>query len=202
MITKKNMIIITLFLTTLCVSVACVTAAEIQLEPVQEVSGRTSFLFREELEKKAVIRMANEDGIPVSAQVFPGRPSLNSKDYAVLTRIVEAEATGKDKKSKILVANVVLNRMESEEFPDTVEEVVFQKVGGAVQFSPIADGRYYKVDVTESTIESVDRALSGEDYSDGALYFMERSLSNPKNVAWFDSTLTKLFEYEGHEFYR
>lgn len=202
MITKKNMIIIMLFLTTLCVSVACVTAAEIQLEPVQEVSGRTSFLFREEFEKKAVIRMANEDGIPVSAQVIPGRHSLDSKDYAILTRIVEAEATGKDKKSKILVANVVLNRMKSEEFPDTVEEVVFQRVGGAVQFSPIADGRYYKVDVTESTIESVDRALSGEDYSDGALYFMERSLSNPKNVAWFDSTLTKLFEYEGHEFYR
>lgn len=202
MMTKKNMTIIMLFLTALCVSVACVTAAEIQTEPVQEVSGRTSFHFHEEWEKKEVIRMANEDGIPVSAQAFSGKHSLNSKEYAILTRIVEAEATGKDKKSKILVANVVLNRMKSEEFPDTVEEVVFQRVGGAVQFSPIADGRYYKVNVTESTIESVDRALSGEDYSDGALYFMERSLSSPQNVAWFDSALTRLFEYEGHEFYR
>lgn len=202
MLMKKNMMIILLFLTTLCVSMVYVTAAEIQLEPAVEVSSGTSTVFAEDLEKKAVIRMANEDAIEVSALVEPGRHSLNSREYGILTRIVEAEATSKDKKSKILVANVVLNRMKSDEFPDTVEGVVFQKVGGVVQFSPIADGRYYTVSVTESTRECVDRALSGEDYSEGALYFMERTMSSPQNIAWFDSALTRLFVYEGHEFYR
>ena len=52
---------------------------------------------------------------------------------------MEAEATGEDIIGKILVANVIFNRMESEEFPDTVKEVVFQKVGDKYQFSPIAD---------------------------------------------------------------
>lgn len=184
----------------LCVSVMYVAAAEIQTEPVRETAAGTSSIYNE-TDIKRIIRMANEDAIEVSA-MMSGYRSLNEREYAILARIVEAEATDKDKKSKILVANVVLNRMDHEEFPDTVEDVVFQRVNGVVQFSPIADGRYYTVDVTESTIECVDRALAGEDYSEGALYFMERSMSEAKNVSWFDSALIRLFEHEGHEFYR
>ena len=147
------------------------------------------------------IRMANEDAIQV-AHSITAEYHLSEKEYNILTRIVEAEAGNLDKKSKILVANVILNRMNNEEFPDTVEEIVFQNVNGAVQFSPIADGRYYTVKVTESTKESVDRALAGEDYSEGALYFMERSMSAASNVNWFDTCLTKLFKYQSHEFFK
>jgi len=154
-----------------------------------------------QLQDRKRIRMANEDGIQV-AQAHPVESVISEKEYSILTRIVEAEAGTLDQKSKILVANVILNRMNHEEFPDTVEEVVFQKVNGAVQFSPVADGRYYTVKVAESTKESVDRALAGEDYSKGALYFMERSLSAASNVEWFDNCLTKLFKYESHEFYK
>ncbi|MDO4169971.1 MAG: cell wall hydrolase [Lachnospiraceae bacterium] len=128
--------------------------------------------------------------------------NISDTDFQVLSRIVEAEATDKDMKSKILVANVILNRWKSGEFPDTIQEVVFQRENGAVQFSPTADGRYYSVHVTESSRESVDRALKGEDYSEGALYFVERSIADPKNVSWFDRALTKLFEYQGHAFYK
>ena len=56
--------------------------------------------------------------------------------------------------------------------------------------------------MTESSRESVERALTGEDYSEGALYFVERSIADPENVSWFDRALTKLFEYEGHAFYK
>lgn len=152
-------------------------------------------------QEKQRIRMANEDGI-LAAFGTGGAVSLSEKEYHILTRIVEAEAGNLDQKSKILVANVILNRMKHDEFPDTVEEVVFQNVKGAVQFSPIADGRYYSVRIAESTKESVDRALAGEDYSQGALYFMERSMSASGNVRWFDECLTKLFKYESHEFFK
>lgn len=127
---------------------------------------------------------------------------ISDVDFQVLSRIVEAEATDKDMKSKILVANVVLNRWKSGEFPNTIQGVVFQRENGAVQFSPTADGRYYSVNVTESSKESVERALKGEDYSEGALYFVERSIADPDNVSWFDRSLTKLFEYQGHAFYK
>lgn len=127
---------------------------------------------------------------------------VTERERSILERIVEAEATAKDMKSKILVANVILNRVRSEDFPDSIEEVVFQRENGNVQFSPTADGRYESVHVTESTKESVDRALKGEDYSEGALYFVEKTIASPKNVSWFEQSLTRLFTYEGHSFYK
>lgn len=138
------------------------------------------------------------------AEAFPMKRiyEISERDFHILSRIVEAEATDKDIKSKILVANVVINRWKSEEFPDSIEGVVFERNHGAVQFSPTADGRYEAVHVTNSTKESVDRALKGEDYSQGALYFVERSIADADNVSWFDRALTRLFEYEGHTFYK
>ena len=127
---------------------------------------------------------------------------VTTRERSILEGIVEAEATDKDKKSKILVANVILTRVRSEEFPDSIEAVVFQRENGKVQFSPTADGRYDSVHVTESTKESVERALEGEDYSEGALYFVEKTIANPKNVSWFEQSLTRLFTYEGHSFYK
>ena len=124
------------------------------------------------------------------------------KDYDALLRIVEAEATGGDLKSKILIANVVMNRVESADFPDTIYDVVFQYAGGAPQFSPVADGRIYSVTITDSTVEAVERALGGEDYSEGALFFMARASSDHSSVAWFDSKLKPLFAYGGHEYFK
>ena len=130
------------------------------------------------------------------------RIQLSQKDKEVLLRIVEAEATGEDVTGKMLVANVILNRVNSDKFPDTVEKVVFQKSGKKYQFSPIRDGRYYKVSISETTEEAVERVLDGEDYSQGALYFMSRRQANKSNVRWFDQSLTWLLEYGTHEFYK
>lgn len=127
---------------------------------------------------------------------------ISYKDYEVMQRIVEAEATGLDEKSKILVANVLLNRVRSSEFPNTVEEVVFQEVNGVVQFQPVSDGRYDTVEVKDDTVDAVNKAILGVDYSQGALYFLARSGSRKSSVTWFDQNLTWLFEYQGHEFYK
>ena len=94
---------------------------------------------------------------------------VTQRERSILERIVEAEATDKDEKSKILVANVILNRVRSKEFPNSIEAVVFQRVYGKVQFSPTADGRYESVHITKSTKRSVKKALEdGIDYSEGA----------------------------------
>lgn len=126
---------------------------------------------------------------------------ISKKDYEVLTRIVEAEVTGGDLKSKMMVANVILNRVSNAQFPDTIKEVVFQKNGKVTQFSPISDGRYYSVKVTKETKKAVDRALAGEDNSKGALFFASRSGATKKNMKWFDNNLKPLFHYGGHEYY-
>ena len=125
---------------------------------------------------------------------------MSYQDYYTLLQIVEAEATGGDVYSKMLVANVVLNRTKDSHFPDTIYDVVWQRLGGVAQFSPTADGRIYSCTITKSTVEAVERVLNGEDHSQGALFFVARSSANSKNLKWFDAALVKLFEYGGHEY--
>lgn len=137
-----------------------------------------------------------------TAKKTESKVKLSNEDIEVLQRIVEAEATGEDIKGKILVANVILNRVNDEDFPDTVKAVVFQKDGSTYQFSPIKDGRYYSVKVSESTKKAVKRVLEGEDYSRGALYFSARIRADKNSMSWFDRHLTFLFKYGGHEFFK
>lgn len=125
---------------------------------------------------------------------------LSDEDLEVLLRIVEAEAGNEDEEGKLLVANVVLNRVESDLFPSTVKDVVFQREKGVTQFSPVSNGSYYRVKVSEGTREAVERALKGEDISEGALYFAARKYAGNR-MRWFDEKLTFLFKHGGHEFF-
>lgn len=123
--------------------------------------------------------------------------TMDEKDCRILERIIEAEAGDQSIKGRILVANVILNRIRSEEFPDTVRGVVFEPR----QFSPVSNGSYYRVKVSDKTKKAVKRMIRGEDYSEGALYFMYRAGSSASNVAWFDRDLNRLFRYGCHEFF-
>ena len=125
------------------------------------------------------------------------RIKYTDEDYQVLLRIVQAEAGICDPKGKILVADVIINRVLSGKFPDSVKAVVSQPS----QFQPVSNGTINTVKVTAETIECVDRALAGEDYSNGALYFMNRRASGSA-ASWFDRRLTYLFAHDGHEFFR
>lgn len=132
---------------------------------------------------------------PQAAEAFT---DYTESDYNVLLRIVQAEAGGCDMKGKILVANVILNRVGSDEFPDTITDVVYEKR----QFSPVSNGSINRCKVEQETVEAVDRALAGEDYSEGALFFMNRRASSGSNVRWFDTHLDYLFQHGGHEFFK
>ena len=113
------------------------------------------------------------------------RYHLDMAELEVLLKIVEAEAGCEDEEGKLLVANVILNRLNSDKFPDSVSEIVFQQENGITQFSPVSDGSY-------------DR----EDISEGALYFAARDYADSKRMRWFDEKLTLLFRHGGHEFFK
>lgn len=126
---------------------------------------------------------------------------LSDADYDALLKIVQAEAGNEDEEGKMLVAGVVLNRVKSTKFPDSVQKVVMQQKDGIYQFSPVANGTFGKVKVTQETVEAVERVLKGEDITQGALYFAARKYADPEKMKWFDCSLTRLFEHGGHEFY-
>lgn len=123
---------------------------------------------------------------------------LKIKEYNVLLRIVEAEAGGEDITGKMLVANVIMNRVQNGRFPDTVTEVVYQKnANGKAQFSPTVNGRIDSVNVSQETVDAVERVLNGEDSSNGALYF--RSVHS--SGTWHDNALRRVVEHGNHIFY-
>lgn len=127
---------------------------------------------------------------------------ISKEEITMLERMVQAEAGSEDVKGRVLVANVIINRTKDDEFPDSIEGVIFQKSGGEYQFSPISDKRYWSVKVTDKTKEAVQLALEGEDYSDGALFFMARKRARVSSARWFDNNLKWLFKHGGHEFFR
>lgn len=179
-----------------------------QLAAAREAQEETARIYEErrqaaaEAARREAERLAEEARLEKERQEAAARRqaviACSEEDYEVLKRIVQAEAGGCDMEGKILVANVVMNRVQSGKFPDTVTEVVYQKS----QFSPVGNGSINRCSVTAETTEAVDRALAGEDYSRGALYFMNRRASYSGNVRWFDNHLTYLFSHGGHEFFR
>ena len=126
---------------------------------------------------------------------------MSDEDYDTLLRIVEAEAGSEDIKGRVLVANVIMNRVKSEDFPNTVTEVVWDNSDGVPQFSPTYDGRINEVAVSDETREAVKQALKATDYSEGALFFIQKSAAEEHNVKWFEKDLKRLFKYGVHEFY-
>ena len=161
----------------------------------QPMVQATSFLgVSEEIISTQRVLVANT--ITKERDVF-----ITQSEYDDLLRLVEAEAGGEDIIGKMLVANVVLNRVENENFPNNIHDVIFQQEEGVTQFSPISDGRFYSVEVSAQTIEAVNRVLQGEDNSKGALYFAARKAANKENMQWFDENLQRLFAYGGHEFF-
>lgn len=179
----------------------CKLAVEEQskIEQKSGVIQRQSEVVKECINLETVEQMQKE--LPKQSVNPYQELQLSETDYEALGRIVQAEAGGEDERGKILVAEVILNRVLSDGFEDTVYDVIFEKKGGSAQFAPTVDGRYFTVEVTEETREAVEKALYEEDYSQGALFFSARSKANPNDMAWFDHNLKWLFQYGGHEFY-
>ena len=123
--------------------------------------------------------------------------SLEDQEYQVLLKIVEAEAGCEDTEGRMLVANVVMNRVRNGYFPNTVTEVVYQRQDGTAQFSPVSDGRIDTVNASQGTIDAVARVMNGEDISQGALFF--RSVRS--RSGWFDQKLSRVLEHGNHIFY-
>ncbi len=150
---------------------------------------------------EAVSKTVNEKA-NVSKKVKSTNSNITQEEIKMLERIVEAEASGEDLVGKILVANVVLNRVNNKAFPDSIEEVIFQESDGDYQFSPVSSKRYWSVKISKESKKAVEKALDGEDYSKGALFFMARKKSKSESAKWFDNNLKWLFRHGGHEFYK
>ena len=82
--------------------------------------------------------------------------SYSEEDLYVLSHIISAEAGNCQEEMMLYVGSVVLNRVESDEFPDTIYEVVFQT--DPLQYGPTKDGSYYE-EPTPEAVEAAEKLL-------------------------------------------
>ena len=109
-----------------------------------------------------------------------GRPQSSGSDSAMLAAIIQCEAGGESYEGKLAVGSVVLNRVSSSHFPNTIAGVIYQ--GG--QFSPVASGRFASVlaaGANASCRQAAGEVLSGN-ITIGSLYFRRNDGSIPGTV--------------------
>ena len=128
--------------------------------------------------------------LKTAAQVY------NNDEIYWLSRIINAEAGGESLQGKIAVGNVILNRVRSSQFPNTIYSVIFDRKFG-VQFSPTANGAIYKTPNTESII-AAKMCIEGYSLSTEVLYFFNPKTS-PTN--WISQNRQFAFRVQNHVFY-
>lgn len=104
---------------------------------------------------------------------------ISKKEYDLLVHLVNAEAGIDGMKSKIGVANVVLNRVKSKGFPSTITGVIYEKG----QFSVVSNGSINKKPSKDS-YEAVDRALAGENTVSDCTFFWAEWLDKDHKFLW------------------
>ncbi|MDD3653606.1 MAG: LysM peptidoglycan-binding domain-containing protein [Desulfotomaculaceae bacterium] len=112
------------------------------------------------------------------AQVSRGgfqRPTL--ADVDILARLITAEAEGEPYEGKVAVGAVVLNRIDSPEFPNSIPEVIYQYEKGIYQFEPVMNGWINRAASPES-VKAAKEALGGKDPTNGAIYFFATYVKN------------------------
>lgn len=123
-----------------------------------------------------------------------GSMDWDSSDAYMLAKVAMAEAEGESVEGKALVMLVVLNRVWSDEFPDSISDVIFQEG----QFSPVSNGRYERVKPDRECYEALELIqVEKWDESQGATYFESKSDST-----WHSENLTFLFKHGKHYFYK
>lgn len=121
----------------------------------------------------------------IEVEPEPFYRNLTSEECDLLEQIAFAEARGEGTRGMVMVMNVVLNRVEAEEFGDSIEEVIF------------ASGQFYTEGMTPNVSDECHEAmalvLEGADFSQGALFF---------NKFDYPPGREPLFQYKNHYFSR
>ena len=138
----------------------------------------------EQIEDKTGFVATNDSDVDMSVE-------YTAEAVDALERLVQCEAATEDTDGRMLVANVVLNRVDTGIWGDDIMSVI--EAPG--QFRPVANGAYKVVDVDPLTKDAVFSALIGEDISQGAIYFQKSSARS-----WGDKEY--LFRHGSHSFYK
>lgn len=124
----------------------------------------------------------------------PAGLDFTDEESQMLLKLAMAEAEDQGVIGKALVIRVVKNRVDSEAFPNSIQDVIYEPK----QFSPVWDGRFDEAVPDAECYQALERVLNYWDGSNGATYF-EAEWSDG---TWHKENLTELFTYGTVTFYK
>lgn len=143
---------------------------ELEAQKAKEDAARQEEIRRQEEElinsqqPDASDNNANPDGTSTGDNTTgsdtSGGGTVNASDVAMLAALIQCEAGGESYEGKLAVGSVVMNRVDSSYFPDTVVGVIYQ----SGQFSPVASGRFAVVlssGADASCVQAATEVLAG-----------------------------------------
>lgn len=143
---------------------------ELEAQKAKEDAARQEEIRRQEEElinsqqPDASDNNANPDGTSTGDNTTgsdtSGGGAVNASDVAMLAALIQCEAGGESYEGKLAVGSVVMNRVDSSYFPDTVVGVIYQ----SGQFSPVASGRFAVVlssGADASCVQAATEVLAG-----------------------------------------
>ena len=125
----------------------------------------------------------------------------SKEEIYMLAQCVQAEAGHYKNHSKAqkMITSVILHRVDSVDFPDTIKDVIYQKNGGSSQFSVAYNGAMQKQKVTPETLSNVyEVLLFGYDIPFDVQYFYAESLKESnwvKNLEVYATVEGTVFAY-------
>ncbi len=122
--------------------------------------------------------------------------NYNADEVYWLSRIISAESKGEPFLGQMAVGNVVLNRVRSSAYPNTIYGVIFDRKHGT-QFSPVSFGTIYQTP-TESAVIAAKVCLEGYTLSDTVLFFMNPRIATNN---WISKNRPYAFTIGNHDFY-
>ena len=162
------------------VAVMSVTFGTLGMGYPQENETRTEEIARVLDTTQAQIQDA---AIPLVANVVESskrKTTLTAEEVLLMQKVVSAESRGESQEAQYTVACVILNRMESPIFPDSLEEVVRQ----SGQFTCVGNGVINNVPITESVEQAVARALDNNTVDENVLWFRSAHYHSFHNQAF------------------
>lgn len=142
----------------------------------------------------SVLQLKKENDLK-SNEIHPGQTlivpenEVTVEDRELLAKLVHAEAKGESYAGKVAVATVVLNRVDSTEFPDSIKEVIYQVANGHYAFSPVQNGQINQAPSQEAR-DAVQEALAFRGQGKGSLFFYNPVTSTSDWITSRETLLT------------
>lgn len=140
-----------------------------------------------------IVGTKTEKALGITLKSNSSSSSISNSDLNLLARCVYSESRGEPYQGQVAVAAVVLNRVKSSSFPNTISGVIYQPYA----FTAVADGQI-NLTPNDSAYKAAQAALNGSDPTNGCLYYYNPATATSKWI-W---SLTVELKIGRHSFAR